>query len=385
MLPKPTSPLYIGLMSGTSMDGVDGVLAAISDDGTKIQTIEAAHVPFPDKLRTPLFELQTSGNNEIQKEALAANQLVACYSECVGLLLQKSSFINKDINAIGAHGQTIRHQPEFGYTRQVNNPSLLAEVTKIPVIADFRSRDIAAHGQGAPLVPAFHQAFFGDMSERRVIVNIGGFSNITVLPNKDKNSVLGFDTGPGNVLMDGWTLRHRGQNYDHNGHWAEQGKVNPALLSVLLADPFFKLLPPKSTGRDHFNLDWLDGLIEKLPKMSNVDVQTTLCEFTAITIAKAVIDYAPQTQRVYLCGGGAYNECLFKKIETLLGKQKEPIKVLSTQVLGVAPEHVEALAFAWLAHRFMVRLPGNLPVATGAEGPRILGGYFPAGIPDYRE
>lgn len=374
-----SSSLYIGLMSGTSLDGVDGVLASLPDDGQPMATLATAYVPFPQDLRAALMALQANGENELQREALAANQLANHYAQCVAQLLEKSAIPAAYIRAVGVHGQTIRHRPELGYTRQTNNPSLLAELCGIDVIADFRSRDVAAGGQGAPLVPAFHQAIFGSDSEMRVAVNIGGISNISILPACRQAATSGFDTGPGNVLMDAWIARHRGQSYDADGAWGASGKVDAALLAALRSDGYFKLPPPKSTGRDLFHVEWLEQRLQGFSQLPPADVQATLTTFTATTIADAIIAHAPATAALYVCGGGAYNGYLLEQLaQALQAGAGRTVPVMSTEVLGVAPNHVEALAFAWLAQRFCLRLPGNLPAVTGARGLRVLGGLYPA-------
>ena len=362
--------LHIGLMSGTSLDGVDGALADFS--GETIVTLAAAYIPFPAALRTELMTLQAAGVNEIEREALAANQLAGIYAQCVAALLAESGRAAGEIRAVAVHGQTIRHRPELGYTRQTNNPALLAELCGIDVIADFRSRDIAAGGQGAPLVPAFHQALFGQAGRTRAVANIGGIANISVLHGD--GSVTGFDTGPGNVLMDVWTARHLGQEYDADGAWAASGKIIPALLADLLAEPYFALPAPKSTGRDLFHPEWLDAKLAAYPRAAAPDVQATLARLTAQTLARAVQLYATQADALYICGGGAYNGTLLRELSLALDGK---VKVESTSALGVAPNRVEALAFAWLGQRFSERLAGNLPSVTGANGARVLGALYP--------
>jgi len=374
-----SSSLYIGLMSGTSLDGVDGVLASLPDDGQPMATLATAYVPFPQDLRAALMALQANGENELQREALAANQLADHYAQCVAQLLEKSVIPAAYIRAVGVHGQTIRHRPELGYTRQTNNPSLLAELCGIDVIADFRSRDVAAGGQGAPLVPAFHQAVFGSDEEMRVAVNIGGISNISILPAGKLAATSGFDTGPGNVLMDAWIARHQGQSYDAGGAWGASGNVDATLLAALRSDAYFALQPPKSTGRDLFHAAWLDARLQAFTQLPPADVQATLTAFTATTIADAIIEHAPAAAALYVCGGGAYNGYLLELLaQALQAGAGRTIPVMSTDMLGVAPNHVEALAFAWLAQRFCLRLPGNLPTVTGARGLRVLGGLYPA-------
>ncbi len=365
-----TDSLFIGLMSGTSLDGVDGVLAHITPSAST--NLATAHIPFPAALRTELMALQMAGPNEIEREALAANQLAAHYAQCVGQLLAQSAWTAHAICAIGVHGQTIRHRPELGFTRQTNNPALLAELSGIDVIADFRSRDIAAGGQGAPLVPAFHRARFGQPGQTRVVVNIGGIGNITVLHGD--GGVSGFDTGPGNVLMDAWIGRNLGQPYDAGGAWAATGSEISGLLEALLEEPYFARPAPKSTGRDLFHADWLHTKLAPFADAAAADVQFTLTKLTAVTIARAIQRYGPKADAVYVCGGGASNATLLREMAAALNGQAT---VQSTAVLGVAPNLVEALAFAWLASRFVQRAAGNLPSVTGAHGDRILGALYP--------
>lgn len=373
------SNLYIGLMSGTSLDGVDGVLAefpATEANVAPARTIASTYLPFPPLLRDELMRLQAPVDNEIHREALAANALAHCYADCIAGLLGQTGLTANGVRAIGAHGQTIRHRPELGFTRQTFNPALLAELTGIDVIADFRSRDIAAGGQGAPLVPAFHQAIFGSASETRVVANIGGIGNISILvPGSD---ALGFDTGPGNVLMDFWISRHHGANYDAGGAWAASGTVIEELLDTLMEEPYLELPPPKSTGRDLFHPDWLERKLSGFKNVAAQNVQASLCAFTAATLASAIASHAPGAQTVYVCGGGAHNQHLMRELERMLQRYAVNATIKSTSVLGVLPNHVEALAFAWLAHRHLLRLPANLPSVTGAHGLRVLGAHYPA-------
>lgn len=367
--------LYIGLMSGTSMDGVDGVLIAFAD-GQPPKTLASAYIPFPAELRLQLEALQTPGDNEVHREAIAANALSELYAEVVAEVLRNAGIRHTGVRAIGAHGQTIRHRPDCGYTRQIANPALLAELTGIDVVADFRSRDIAAGGQGAPLVPAFHEAVFGDQQQTRVIANIGGISNISVLP--PNGEVTGFDTGPGNVLLDLWCMRHLGKSYDRNGAWAASGRVLPDLLAVLMAEPYLQLPPPKSTGRDLFHADWLDAKLAGFSGLQPVDVQATLAAFTAEALAVAVVRHAPAARGLFVCGGGAHNARLLELLAESLQGQGSPTPVQSTDALGVPPNEVEAAAFAWLALQHVKRRPGNLSAVTGARGPRVLGALYPA-------
>jgi len=370
-----SSSIFIGLMSGTSLDGVDAVLAALPA-GAPMTVQASAYIPFPAELKAELLALQSNGADEIRREALAANALAQHYAECVAQLLADGEIDAAEVCAVGVHGQTIRHRPELGFTRQTNNPALLAELCGIDVIADFRSRDVAAGGQGAPLVPAFHRAVFGSDQETRVVVNIGGISNISILSAQQSTS--GFDTGPGNVLMDAWTMRHQQQPYDRNGAWAATGQCHPALLASLRDEPFLRLPPPKSTGRDLFHIDWLDARLAPFSGVSAADVQATLTAFTATTIADAILTQAADADKVYVCGGGAYNQSLMLGLQQALHAGNSPALVCATAALGVPPNEVEALAFAWLAQRFLQRLPGNLPAVTGARGLRVLGALYPA-------
>ncbi len=364
MVAKP-KPFYIGLMSGTSLDGVDGVVTNFGEASY------ATYLPFPPALKNALLALQSPGSNEIHREALAANQLAHGYAACVAELLRGSGVSADQIRAIGAHGQTIRHLPAEGYTRQINQPALLAELTGIDVIADFRSRDIAAGGQGAPLVPAFHQAVFGSRSHARVIVNIGGISNISILGTD--GSVSGFDTGPGNVLMDAWVHQHQGKAYDAHGQWAASGQVIDTLLAHLLDEAFFRQAPPKSTGRDLFHPGWLKSKLAAWSDARPQDVQATLAALTARCITDAIHTYAGQCDAVFICGGGAHNTHLMQRLSEHIAQPVE-----NTSSLGISPTHVEAFAFAWLAQRFCDRQAGNLPSVTGAAGERLLGALYPA-------
>lgn len=367
--------LYIGLMSGTSLDGVDGVLVRLpASSAAPTELLASAYVAFDETFRADALSLQQPGNNEIHLEALLANRLANVYAECVSALLAQSGPVT--VSAIGAHGQTIRHRPELGYTRQTNNPALLAELTGISVVADFRSRDVAAGGQGAPLVPAFHRAIFGAAGETRVVANIGGISNISVLAAD--GSTHGFDTGPGNVLMDFWIQRQQGAAYDRGGAWAAQGRVSEALLERLMQEPYLALPAPKSTGRDLFHGDWLLSHLRSLPDLAAADVQASLCAYTARTLAQAMTADCRDVSAVYVCGGGAYNAHLMSLLRSELQATQKQVAVESTASLGVAPEQVEALAFAWLAQQFCLRQPGNLAAVTGARGPRILGAWYPA-------
>ncbi|MCB5191051.1 anhydro-N-acetylmuramic acid kinase [Methylobacillus arboreus] len=364
--------LFIGLMSGTSLDGTDSVIAAL--DNRQCQVIQQQFTPFPLKLKQQLLALHDQGDNELETTALVSNQLSQLYAENIAALLNAAQILPSAIRAIGCHGQTIRHRPELGFTLQIGNPSLLAELSGISVVADFRSRDIAAGGHGAPLVPAFHAAIFAHPEQHRAVLNIGGIANLTNLPPAG-GAVTGFDTGPGNMLMDAWINKHQGKDYDTDGSWAATGKLVPNLFHRMLAEPFFSMAPPKSTGRDTFNLSWIEQLLHQInDKYQPQDVQRTLLELTAISIAMAVTQYCGNVDELYVCGGGAYNSALLQRLRQLL----PAVTIRLSDTLGLAVNAVEAAAFAWLAKQTLDGLPGNLPAVTGARGPRILGAVYAA-------
>jgi len=355
-------------MSGTSLDGVDAVLADFSSTSSSLR--QTFFLPYKESMREQLLALHQPGNNELHRAATISNQLSQIYANAVNGLLENSGLASENIVAIGCHGQTIRHcpEPENRYTIQLVNPALLTELTGISVVADFRSRDIAAGGQGAPLVPAFHQAIFNSSHCHRVIVNIGGIANITSLePDK---AVIGFDCGPGNLLMDAWCYRHTGKVYDKEGAWAATGQVIPALLEKLLALQFFAFPPPKSTGRDLFNLNWLESNLvgNELPQ----NVQATLLQLTTLSIASAILDYCQNAKEIFVCGGGARNSALIAHLKEALPQKR----VALTDSLGVDADWVEGYAFAWLARQAILGLPGNLPAVTGAGGERVLGAVY---------
>ncbi|HEV7914112.1 MAG TPA: anhydro-N-acetylmuramic acid kinase [Albitalea sp.] len=369
--------LYIGLMSGTSLDGVDGVLvdfAAATPSGLAVRA--HAHRPFPAALSAELLALNASGADELHRGALAGNALVRLYADVVHDLLRDGAMPPAGVRAIGAHGQTVRHRPrEFdgtGYTLQLNSPALLAELTGIDVVSDFRSRDVAAGGQGAPLVPAFHRALFGRSGEPVAVLNIGGISNLTGLDAD--GSTIGFDCGPGNALMDHWCQKHLGQPFDADGAWAATGRVVDTLLSDLQSEVYFDLPPPKSTGRDLFNPAWLEARLRSAGPLEPQDVQATLAELTAWACACAMNRHAAAARELLVCGGGALNGHLMGRIAHRLGGRL----VRRTDEFGLGVSQVEATAFAWLAKAFVERRPGNLVTVTGADGPRILGALHPA-------
>lgn len=363
------SSIYVGMMSGTSMDGVDAVAMEVTEEDFKF--LGRAEKPYSDFLRGKLLDLCSSGSDEVHKIQYAGNEVAKVYAAVFKELLKTANIALTDVCAIGGHGQTIRHRPDIGSSTQIINGALLAELAECDVIVDFRSRDLAAGGQGAPLVPAFHEACFrGEVP--RAIVNIGGISNITVLPPKNSDQdVIGFDCGPGNVLMDYWVGKCKNQRFDRNGQWARTGKVVDEFLVLLKSEPFLTLEPPKSTGRELFNSKWLE---RKIGEEQAQDIQASLLEYTAETISDAIDRFAPDTEEIYLCGGGSKNTFLLETIKRLNSNRV----VETTKALGWDPQDVEAAAFAWLAYRFNKRMPGNLPEVTGARGPRILGALYPA-------
>ena len=364
---KKETALYIGIMSGTSLDGIDVVLV----DLAATPTLLASHFqPYSPERVATLLDLHVPGQDELHRAQLTANQLAEDYANATHALLQKAAIDPQNICAIGCHGQTVRHHPEQGYSLQLNNGALLAELSGITVVGDFRARDIAAGGQGAPLVPAFHDQVMRHSTIHRAILNIGGIANLTNLD--PKLTTTGFDTGPGNLLMDAWITKHGGVSYDADGAWAASAEVIPALLQALLADPYFAAKPPKSTGRDHFNLAWLGKHLHGTE--SPAEVQATLLALTADSIAEAVRRDCAGTEEIYVCGGGAHNDALLARLRTALPQ----CRIDSTDGLSIGADWMEAVAFAWLARQTLRRLPGNLPAVTGARHPCILGAIYPA-------
>ncbi|MEO8718771.1 MAG: anhydro-N-acetylmuramic acid kinase [Burkholderiales bacterium] len=354
-------------MSGTSLDGVDAVLLDL--DGPRPKPLRHVHRAFAPALRAELLALNSVGSGELERAAACANDLARDYAAAIADLLAGASVDRSALQAIGCHGQTVRHRPEAGYTLQIGNAALLAELTGMRVIADFRSRDVAAGGQGAPLAPAFHAVMLASPSEDRIVLNLGGMANLSWLPADGR--VSGFDTGPGNCLMDLWAQKHLRRALDENGAWAEGARADDALLAALLAEPYFSLPPPKSTGRDLFNLGWLD---RRLPRVSDPQiVQATLLELTALSVAQAIRLHFPATRRLIACGGGVRNSALMAR----LGQLMSPVPVESSAVHGIDPSQVEAAAFAWLAQQTLRGRTGNVPAVTGARAARVLGAIYP--------
>ncbi len=367
---------YVGLMSGTSLDAIDAVLLRIEDNGG-IEVVSLINRPFPDHIPAQLRKIIAGKTESLHELCALDTELGEIYVTIALELISKSGYKPEDIKAIGCHGQTVRHQPDgkHPYSLQIGNPSVIAEASGITTVADFRARDIAAGGQGAPLVPAFHMAVFSDPEKQRVIVNIGGIANITLLPRTiSRNIVTGYDTGPGNCLLDSWSLSCRGLRFDENGRWAASGEIDRQLLDVLLADSYFSKSPPKSTGTDYFNLEWIESTYPLVTELKAEDVQATLAELTAHTIALPIIREGYDSNEIYLCGGGVHNNDLTQRIQ----RQLSAAHIFSTEELGLDPDFVEATAFAWLAWRTMEKKTGNLPAVTGASHPVILGGIFQA-------
>ena len=367
--------IYIGVMTGTSMDGVDIVAASFHP----LHLHATLTLPFDPDLRDELMALTLPDDNEIDRMGKADVALASMIGQGINQLIEQNHLDHSQIKAIGSHGQTIRHRPEHGFTLQIGDPNLITEITKIPVISDFRRRDMAAGGQGAPLVPAFHQDIFQHPSIHRVILNLGGIANVSMLPAGEPDRVFGFDTGPANILMDAWCHRYTGQPYDENGNWAAYGTPIRSLLDRLQEHEFFSKEPPKSTGREDFNLEWLDEQILDWRSSLEYDeledtpenVQATLMKLTTRAIKKAIYRSDMDTGEVYVCGGGAYNSHLLEQLRWRLRKHQWTVQ--TTADLGLSPTWVEATAFAWLAMRFMNQLSGNLPAVTGATGYRVLG------------
>ena len=360
--------LYVGIMSGTSLDGVDAVLAEFVDSGVRLR----AHVqhPFSEDLRSELLALCAPDGNEIDRAADAGNRLARIYADATLATLEAAAVPASGVRAIGCHGQTVRHRPDRGYTVQLGNPALLAELTAVTVVADFRSRDIAAGGQGAPLVPAFHATLFGARDEDRAVLNLGGIANVTLLERN--GGVRGFDTGPGNCLLDHWIQRTQGQHFDAGGRWAAGADPDARLLERFLGEPYFAQPPPKSTGRELFNAQWLDRHVDT--QMPAQVVQATLLELTAQSAARALVAQVPRVGRVIVCGGGARNDALRARLAMLLA----PRVVESSDAWGLGAEQVEAVAFAWLARCAITGERAGLPAVTGARAARVLGAIYPA-------
>lgn len=359
------------------MDGADAVLCDIIDESCR--TLDCVSLPYPAELLDALHGLCDTQQDEISTMALADRAVAMHFAQTVDKLLTQNHLTPNHISALGSHGQTIRHYPQgvphaslasTGFTLQIGDPSTLAALTGIDVVADFRRKDIALGGQGAPLVPAFHEGVF-TTNNNRVVVNIGGIANISALSANHTQSVMGFDTGPGNTLMDAWCRMHNKGPFDKNGHWASKGKVNNTLLEAMLGDAYFVHHGPKSTGREYFNIDWLMHHTA-VSQMNPVDVQATLLALTATSIYQSSVHFAPAD--VIVCGGGAFNGMLMKTLQDLFGD----VPVNTSEIVGMHPQWVEGAAFAWMAHAYIHRIPGNVPSVTGASRPAVLGALYPS-------
>lgn len=367
-----TPSLYLGLISGTSADGIDAALVSFEQERPRLLAARAH--PWPPALREQILAV-AQGEAAIDLDAFGRLDIALGhgFAEAALALLRESGTPAAAVHAIGSHGQTVRHRPtgEHAFTLQLGDPATIAERCGIDVVADFRRADVAAGGQGAPLLPAVHAMLLGRPGHTRVVLNLGGIANITVLGAD--GSVIGFDTGPANGLMDAWCLRHRGEAFDRDGAFAASGSIDNALLDAMLADPYFALPPPKSTGREHFHLDWL-AAHPRLATLAATDVQATLLELSARSVADAIARHAPDAEDVLACGGGVHNGALMRRLAELLA----PRVLASTAAFGVDPDFLEATAFAWLARQRLLGLPGNLPAVTGARGPRLLGAIHAA-------
>ncbi len=366
--------LYLGLISGTSVDGIDAVLMHLGEE--KRELLAARHHPLPDDLQRELRLIAAPGDNEIERLGVLDALLAEHFAQAALQLLENAQVAAHRVRAIGSHGQTIRHRPDGvrPFTLQIGDPNRIAEITGITTVADFRRRDMAAGGQGAPLVPAFHEALFRSPEETRVILNIGGIANITNLPSDPDGNVSGFDTGPGNTLLDAWTREYLKQPFDRSGAWAASGRVHDTWLQRLCEDAYFRKTPPKSTGPEYFNLQWVRSTCSDLPPLDPQDLQATLTALTSATVCRAITDHAPQCRRVIVCGGGVHNSELMGQLQ----KGLKGIAVEDTSVHGIDPDYVEAAAFAWLAQQTLERRPIHLPPITGAAHPVILGGIYPS-------
>ena len=362
---------WIGLMSGTSMDGIDAVLVSFETSTIEFHTCHTLAYPAELRARLELAAQNHATPDELGELDTLTGQL---FAKAANAVIQQSGIPVESIGAVGSHGQTIRHQPggSAPFSLQIANPSIIAEYTGIATVADFRRRDMAAGGQGAPLMPLFHQSFFSSAKEDRCIINLGGIANITWLPKAGTGSVYGFDTGPANALLDAWCADQTGRHFDCDGRLAEEGSVNEALLGDLFTDAYFASPAPKSTGKERFNLGWIKTRLQRYPDLLASDVQRTLLQLTVLSIARQM----PQSTAlaVYVCGGGTLNPVLMRELARALS----PAAVCSTEELGLDPQWVEPAGFAWLAHRTVLGLSGNLPEVTGAGGTRVLGAIYPA-------
>jgi len=365
------SHYFVGLMSGTSLDSIDVVIASIENNQCNI--IKKHQYDFPLELIQQITKICTPGDNEIDQLGCLDNQLGELYADAVNETLTLASLKADQITAIGCHGQTIRHRPEkqSPFTMQIGNPNIICDRTNITTVADFRRADMAAGGQGAPLVPAFHAAMFTKSDTKRVVLNLGGIANISILANATNNGVSGFDTGPANILMNCWILENQNKTYDENGNWASSVDHDESLLRQMLSDPYFSLPAPKSTGREYFNLGWIQEHLINHPKLDPAVIQSTLCELSVTTIKDAINNSVDSIDQLITCGGGTQNKHLIARLQASID-----CDVFSSAELGIDPDYIEALAFAWLAKQTLEHKPGNIPSVTGARKNKILGAIY---------
>jgi anhydro-N-acetylmuramic acid kinase len=373
-----TDSLYVGLMSGTSVDAIDSALVRVVNN--RVELLATHEHGIPAATRQRIADISHAGDDEIERMGVLDRELGLLFAEATLELLATANTRPEQVSAIGSHGQTIRHRPPSAasnhtqsFTLQIGDPNSIAEATSITTVADFRRRDIAAGGEGAPLAPAFHAAAFTQHGVNRAIINIGGIANITVLEGEALRG--GFDCGPGNTLLDHWVRRHRGESFDRDGQWSAEGQVIPGVLQQLLAHPYFDRSGPRSTGKEMFNLQWLDDCLTGHGSLPPRDVQATLAELTATSIANGVLGSGLHVAEVYVCGGGAHNTDLMRRLYHKLA----PARLDNTAAIGMDPDWVEAAMFAWLASQTLGGLAGNAPVVTGADGLRVLGGIYPGG------
>lgn len=365
--------IYVGVMSGTSLDGIDVVITEFYPNNLNL--IAADSLPFDPALKKDILSIIKGTNTHLSLLGQVDVALGYAYSDAINQVIEASPIQPDDIRAIGCHGQTVYHEPNarYPFSMQIGNGNVIAEKTGITTVCDFRQRDMVVGGQGAPLVPAFHHNLFYNGDINRVIVNIGGISNISIIPANSERKMTGFDTGPGNGLMDQWYQLHHSGDYDKGGEWASKGQIHQGLYEKMIADPYFSLTAPKSTGREYFNLSWIEQRLSEVnAQISGEDIQRTLLELTAFTLADAIRAYAEDCDEIYICGGGAYNQFLMRQLE----KHLSPLTVMTTLELGLAPDWVEACAFAWLAKRTIEHKTGNYPAVTGASHPTILGAVY---------
>ena len=366
-------PHYVGVISGTSIDGLDLALVSITEN--EVQLVSGTTYPFSESLQRELVNLAHARSTDLRTLGETDAALGQFIADAIERFLSDQQIASSAVRAIGSHGQTIRHEPDLqhSFSQQIGDPNRIAEITGIDVVADFRSRDVAAGGQGAPLVPVFHDALFHQRASDLLVLNIGGISNVTILPSDENDAIRGFDTGPGNALLDAWIKESQGKRYDGDGRLSSKGEVIQPLLDYLMEDPWLQLRPPKSTGKERFNLDYVNAALAHFPAQCTADIAATLCEFTAASIRLAIYSWCCETGKVIVCGGGRRNLDLMRRLASALPNHE----VQTSENAGIDGDLIEAAAFAYLAHLFFERIPGNVPEVTGARGPRVLGSLYP--------